>query len=620
MKHLRLGHKIFLTIALVVLGLITFSYLSLSYLISQDTETRTREDLNATRSIIVALHESRLERIKVVCGSVAEAPRFKAAIDEQDGSTVQDQAASERAIVHADLILATGRSKTALGWVGPCKTAPDVTELPFLMEAQAGKFASGLWLLEGRLYQIAAQPARFLRQGESGEATAGSDVAGALVMGEEVNQAQAQEIRRMTRTDVMYLLPGGVPGPSTLDGAIKTETAARLQSFLSALPADEQAKDQLVEIALGGQRHLVLAEPLRGHGPPAGDAKGIIGRLLLVRNLDAALSHLRQIQKMILGGGAFAVLISLVLSLLLVHAITVPVAGLVKGVQEVGRGNYDFEIKAVTFDEIGILAQRFDEMRVNLKDYISRVKEGERVKRDLELARKIQASLLPTGAPSLPGIDLAGSCSPANAVGGDYYDFITLPNDRLALIVADVSGHNVGAALMMAMSRSVLRTATYAGHNPGRILDETNRILFDDLVNASLFFSAFHAIYTASTRELRYANAGHNPPFVVRADDPGKRDLTTEGMLVGLMPDWTPDEAAQTLTPGDVFVMYTDGIIEATNAQDELYGDKRLVELVRQNCARPAKEIIQIVLDDVARYGNHEPLKDDATLMIMRVI
>lgn len=610
MKHLQLGHKIFLAMAFIVLGLILFTYLSLSYWIGRDTESKLRDELQATRAILSSLHEARLERVKVVCGSVAESPRFKAAIDEQDASTVQDQAAAEKEIVHCDMVLATGRARSVLAWIGPSKAAPDIKGVKIVQDAATGKKSTGLWLQEGHLFQVAAQPVRFLREGGSDE------VAGVLVMGEEVDQRQAQEMKRNTRTDVMYLLPGGAPGPTTLTGASQAETAQRLTEYLNKLSPEDQLKDQLVETRIGGQRHLVLAEPLSGHGA----ASGVIARLLLVRNLDAELAHLVQIQRALLGGGALAVLVALVLSLLLVHAITVPVAGLVRGAQEVGRGNYDFEIKAVTYDEIGILAQRFDEMRVNLKDYISRVKEGERVKRDLELARKIQASLLPTAAPTLPGIDLAGMCAPANAVGGDYYDFISLPGDRLALIVADVSGHNVGAALMMAMSRSVLRTATYAGHSPGKIIDETNRVLFDDLVNASLFFSAFHAIYSAGTRELRYANAGHNPPFIVRAGTPGKRDLNTEGMLVGLMPDWTPEEAAQTLTPGDVFVMYTDGIIETTNAKDELYGEARLVDLVRANADKTSKEIIQLVLDDVARWSNHEPLKDDATLMVMRAV
>ena len=617
MRHLKLGQKIFLAMAIVVVGLTIIAYFSLSYWISTETEARIAEELRGTRSIITSQQDSRLERIRVVCSSISEAPRFKAALDDQVGGTVQEEAVAECEIVHAGMVLATGSAKTVLGWVGPTKSPPDVSKNPYVVDAQGGKKASGLWLIENKLFQIAAQPVRFLDQGE--KPSANDKVAGAIVMGEEVDRSQAQEIHRMTRTDVMYLLPGGVPGPTTLDGPVKTETAEKLNAWLSSLPAEEQERDQLVEKVIGGQRHLVLAEPLHGFAQSSGQP-GIIARLLLVRNLDLALTHLTRIQNTLLGAGALAVLVSLLLSWLLVHAITTPIAGLVKGAMEVGRGNYDFEIKAVTYDEIGILAQRFEEMRVNLKDYISRVKEGERVKRDLELARKIQSSLLPTGAPKLPGVDLAGSCSPANAVGGDYYDFISLPGDRLALVVADVSGHNVGAALMMAMSRSVLRTATLAGHSPGKILDETNRVLFDDLVNASLFFSAYHAIYTASTRELRFANAGHNHPFVVRKGVEGKRELTTEGMLVGLMPDWTPDESAVILTPGDVFVMYTDGIIETGNAKDELYGETRLVEQVKANVDKPAQEIIRIVLEDVANWCNREPLKDDATLMIMRVV
>lgn len=616
MKHLKLGHKIFLVLAGIIIALIAVTYLTLSYWVSRETYDNLNEDLKSTRSTLLAILDSRQDRLAVVCGSVAESPRFKAAIEEQDPTTVQDQAKAEREIVDCDIVLATGRSGQVLGWVGP-GNAPDVAKLAGLSEAQGGKRTSGLWLLDGRLYQVAALPVRFRVGEESGSR---EEVAGALAIGEEVDEDQAGEIRRMTRTDVLWLLPDGKPGPSTFGTEMSKQAGDRIQAWLSTLPDRARERDHLVETVIGGQRHLVLAEPLDEHGRHAREGQAPAARVLLLRNLDKALGHLGKIQTSLLGAGALAVVVALLLSLILVHAITVPIGALVRGAQEVGRGNYDFEIKAESYDEIGLLAQRFDEMRVNLKDYISRVKEGERVKRDLELARKIQESLLPKSAPSVTGVDLAGSCAPANAVGGDYFDFIALEGDRVALMVADVSGHNVGAALMMAMSRSVMRTTTLSGHRPGQILDETNRVLFDDLVNASLFFSAFHAIYSAQTRELTYSNAGHNPPFVVRADEPEKRDVTTEGMLIGLMPDFVAEEATRTLRPGDVFVMYTDGIIEATNATDELYGEKRLVEGVRAHADKPSREIIKAIFDDVAKYTGGAPLKDDCTLMVMRVV
>jgi sigma-B regulation protein RsbU (phosphoserine phosphatase) len=173
---------------------------------------------------------------------------------------------------------------------------------------------------------------------------------------------------------------------------------------------------------------------------------------------------------------------------------------------------------------------------------------------------------------------------------------------------------------MMAMSRSVLRAVTYAGGSPGHVLEETNRILFDDLVNASLFFSAFHVVYTPGTRELVYSNAGHNPPFVVRAGSGERVDVTTDGMLVGLLPEWTAEEKSMTLARGDVFVMYTDGIVEATDTADRMYGDRALFDSAVRAAALPAAGIVAAVLDDVSRFSGGGAPADDTTILVLKVV
>ena len=242
-----------------------------------------------------------------------------------------------------------------------------------------------------------------------------------------------------------------------------------------------------------------------------------------------------------------------------------------------------------------------------------------RVERDLEIARQIQSSFLPSVPPELPGAAVACRCVPAAHVGGDYYDFFTRSGNTLDIVVADVSGHSVGAALVMAETRSVLQAVVRAAEPPGEILATLNNLLYEDLTRAELFITLFYLHYDPVSRTVVYANAGHNPPLVLRDGIPACTELDADGLILGVKKAVSFEEKVFELQQGDILVLYTDGITEAQNEKGELFGTRRLCEATAMNRTKPPGEIIDAVLDDVRGFSGSASLEDDISLVVIQV-
>jgi len=250
---------------------------------------------------------------------------------------------------------------------------------------------------------------------------------------------------------------------------------------------------------------------------------------------------------------------------------------------------------------------------------VEELREAERVRREMEIARRIQMSLLPERPPEMEGLELAGRCVPASAVGGDYYDFF-LADGRVGLLIADVSGHSVGPALMMAITRGVLRSEIARGKSPAQVLAATNATMYEDLSQAELFITAFYASYEKGTRTLTYANGGHNPPFVWRAREGRCTPLDADGMLIGILEDVFYEERATELHPGDVLVLYTDGVTEARNERGEQFGEKRLHRVVAERGHLSAQELLDEIHRRVREFSGGLPPRDDITTVVMKVL
>ena len=249
---------------------------------------------------------------------------------------------------------------------------------------------------------------------------------------------------------------------------------------------------------------------------------------------------------------------------------------------------------------------------------IEKVKDAERVKREMEIAQQIQMGLLPAKPPLLPGIELAGRCLPATQVGGDYYDFFLSPDNKLGLVIADVSGHNVGAALMMAAARSTLRSEVLTERSPAKILGNTNFVLYDDLTHAELFITMFYAEYDANSMLLRYSNGGHNHPIVLRKGD--SSFLDADGMLIGLLEAVDFEEKTVPLQKNDFVIFYTDGVVEAVNEEGEMFKLRRLCEVLETNWQdSSAHELLDIIYDELEKYSGTTLRSDDITVVVLKV-
>jgi len=239
--------------------------------------------------------------------------------------------------------------------------------------------------------------------------------------------------------------------------------------------------------------------------------------------------------------------------------------------------------------------------------------------RELAIAKNIQLGLLPTSVPHIPGIALGGTCLPAKEVGGDYYDYLLHDDERLDLVIADVSGHNVGAALIMAETRTLIRSRSAQFDNPQKLLQELNQFFFEDLTRAELFITLFYLQYRPTTREIVFASAGHSPTLLWQAKQERCLRLDPEGLIIGVKKDYPFEQESLHLDSGDVLLLYTDGLIEAVNNDDELFGEDRLVALLRENHQRPPQELIAHIIEQVQLFSGHQSFQDDVSLVVMQV-
>ncbi|AXY68016.1 PP2C family protein-serine/threonine phosphatase [Thermosynechococcus sichuanensis E542] len=267
-----------------------------------------------------------------------------------------------------------------------------------------------------------------------------------------------------------------------------------------------------------------------------------------------------------------------------------------------------------------------DELALKLRD-------RQRLDRELEIGAEIQRRLLPHRCPKIHGLELAAECRTASWVGGDYYDFIPITyglgdqqdieQGRWGIAIGDVMGKGVPAGLIMTMTRGMLRAEALNGHRPSRILQHLNRAMQPDLESSHRFVTLFYSEYNPQTRLLAYSNAAHLPPLLWRAETGIIHRLDTYGMLIGLDTRSQYQEAEVRLQPGDTVIYYTDGITEADNPKGKRFEEERLAAVVKEGCAKGlgAQALLDYIFDAVDAFTNANGRRsDDMTLVILRVI
>jgi serine phosphatase RsbU (regulator of sigma subunit)/DNA-binding NarL/FixJ family response regulator len=244
--------------------------------------------------------------------------------------------------------------------------------------------------------------------------------------------------------------------------------------------------------------------------------------------------------------------------------------------------------------------------------------QGQRMERELQQARRIQMSLLPGEYPTAAGWDFAATYESAREIGGDLYDFIDWPDapERVGLLIADVSGKGTAAALFMAHSRAMIRAAAQTQPSPAATLAQANVQIARDN-HAMLFVSAFYAVLDTATGRLIFANAGHNVPLILRADGT-LEEVMSRGMVLGIMDDMAYDEDETVLAPGDILILYTDGITEAMNQTSDLFSKTRLKAAIADANPAHARGVIDAIIEAVKAHAGETPQADDLTIVAVR--
>ena len=239
-----------------------------------------------------------------------------------------------------------------------------------------------------------------------------------------------------------------------------------------------------------------------------------------------------------------------------------------------------------------------------------------RAAHELEIAKNVQSRLFPQTLPPLSTLDYAGVCIQARQVGGDYYDFLDLGQNRLGFVIADISGKGIAAALLMANLQANLRSlCAIARHQPDHLLRSVNQLFCENTTDGA-FATLFFGEYDDATRVLRFANCGHLPALLLRSDDTVAR-LDATATVLGIFKKWDCEVGECQLAPGDIFALYTDGITESFNHDGEEFGESRLIDSLRLHCAHPPRTALSLIVDEVLRFSPLEQ-HDDITLILAK--
>jgi sigma-B regulation protein RsbU (phosphoserine phosphatase) len=328
-------------------------------------------------------------------------------------------------------------------------------------------------------------------------------------------------------------------------------------------------------------------------------------------------------------GALFLVIqgVAFVMGVSLARSITGAIHELFEGTQRVQREEFSHRVHVPSRDQFGALATSFNQMTERIEELLEQKVEKDRLEQELQIARDIQTSLLPSEPLRIDGIAVAAACRPAREIGGDYCDFFPIDHRRIGILVADVSGKGASAALYMAELKGLVLALSKTHDSPRRLLGEVNRILSQHLGRSS-FITMSYAVLDLDARTLTHARAGHTPLIHLRAKEsfPRTRLLAPEGLVLGVRMesvlvrfDQMLKEQTIALDPGDIVVMFTDGVSEAMNDIRDLYGEDRLCLCVEQNAMLDPEALCDEIFESVREFADGAEQHDDMTMIVLKV-
>jgi sigma-B regulation protein RsbU (phosphoserine phosphatase) len=286
------------------------------------------------------------------------------------------------------------------------------------------------------------------------------------------------------------------------------------------------------------------------------------------------------------------------------------------------RGAFDFVTKPIDFNDLEITLKKTIHEALAFKQAVKDRHQLLAIQQELEVARKIQQSIVPRKFPAFPerkDIDLYAEMIPAKDVGGDFYDFFLIDDERLGFVIGDVSGKGVPAALFMAVSKTLLKATALKGGPPEECLQQINHVLHLESVSA-MFVTIFYGILNTRTGEVDYCNGGHNPPYILRADGGVEMAESTGGLVLGAMRNTAYNAKKMTLQAGEGVFLYTDGVTEAMNHDNEQFSEERLEERLKAGRNTALPNIVGNVVEAVKTFADGAPQADDITILALRYL
>ena len=301
--------------------------------------------------------------------------------------------------------------------------------------------------------------------------------------------------------------------------------------------------------------------------------------------------------------------------------ITGPIVTLMEGADIVGKGDLEHKVRVKTGDELEELARSFNDMASYLNtqmvivEHTARAKE--RIERELQIAKDIQQGFLPVKAPEVEGYTMAGVNLPAKEVGGDFYDYIEFEDGKIGLVIADVAGKGVPAALFVGITKTLLRVKVKRLLDPVEALNEVNTTLLEES-DSGMFVTLFFAILDPKKHTLTYVNAGHNPPFLL---DKGEKEVTlleAKGVPISVMEGITLEAKEIPLKENATVFFYTDGVSEAVNGKDEEFGTDRILETLMREESASADSLLEVIAQEITDFAGSREQFDDITMMVLQ--
>lgn len=289
--------------------------------------------------------------------------------------------------------------------------------------------------------------------------------------------------------------------------------------------------------------------------------------------------------------------------------------------QAMNNGAFDFATKPIDLDDLSLTIEKAIEQISYIKTMQQEHSQLESIKGDLAIAREIQQAILPRIFPPFPEnaeqLDIAALMNAAKDVGGDFYDFFRIDDQRIGFVIADVSGKGVPAAIFMAVSRTLIRATGVRGVSPAECISYSNGLLAQESANY-MFVTVFYGIYNIATGQVTYTNAGHNPPYLMKADGRIEQLPMSKDLVVGAIDDFKYSEETLQLEHGDTLLLYTDGVTEAINSGDEEFGEQRLQAVLAQLTSNSSQDIIERIKACVSDFAGEAEQSDDITLLAIK--